>query len=177
MRVLVDSDGIPMCYGCARPFDVHPTTKRRRELHAALCAIESDDHAARAFYYHKKVQAEADQQTELWVERQGFHVPEVGHFVIDGVCIRLESGVSVERAMEEIDNVILPCLRTEILKTLDGTARKESEKLRQEIEQLTQTGVPHVYDPTWCPETPTTQELYPNGYVRKADGSVESLTD
>jgi hypothetical protein len=27
----------------------------------------------------------------------------------------------------------------------------------------------------WCPDTPTAQELYPNGYVRKEDGSVEPI--
>jgi len=173
MRVLVGSSGVPMCYGCGRAFDIHPATKRRQELHAALRAIKDDDHAARAFHYHMKMQEEEDQQTELWVERQGFHVPEVGSFGVDGVSIRLVPGVSVERAMEKIDNNILPWVRAQILKTLDGTAQKEVEKFKAETEELVRSGKQHVYDPLWCPETPTAQELYPNGYVRKEDGSVE----
>jgi len=175
MRVLVKSDGTPMCYSCGRPFDVHPTTKRRQELHAALCAIKDDDHAARAFHFHKKIQEEADQQTELWVERQGFGHPEVGNFGVDGVSIRLVPGVSVERAMEVIDQHILPSLRAEILKTLNGTAQKEAENFKAEIEEQVLSGKQYVYDPLWCPETPTAQELYPNGYVRKEDGSIEPI--
>ena len=164
-----------MCYSCGRPFDVHPTTKRRQELHAALCAIKDDDHAARAFHYHMKMQEEMDQQTELWVERQGFHAPGVGSFGVDAVSIRLVAGVSVERAMEVIDQHILPSLRAEILKTFDGTAQKDADNFKAEIEELVRSGKQYVYDPLWCPETPTAQELYPNGYVRKEDGSVEAL--
>ena len=175
MRVLVKPDGTPTCYSCGRPFDIHPTTKRRQELHAALCAIKDDDHAARAFHFHKKIQEEADQQTELWVERQGIHAPGVGSFCMDGVSIGLVPGVSVERAMEEIDRHILPWLRAGILKTLDGTAQKEAENYKVEIEELVRSGKQRVYDPTWCPDTPTAQELYPNGYVRLADGSVEPI--
>ena len=175
MRVLVKSDGTPMCYSCGRPFDVHPATKRRQELHAALCAIKDDDHAARAFHYHMKMQEEADQQTEMWVERQGFHAPGVGSFGVDGVSIRLVPGVTVERAMEEIDRSVLPWVRAEILKTLDGTAQKEAENFKAETEELVRSGKQYVYDPLWCPETPTAQELYPNGYVRLADGSVEPI--
>lgn len=175
MRVLIKSDGTPMCYSCGRPFDSHPTLKRRQELHAALCAIKDDDHAARAFHYHMKMQEEADRQSELWVERQGFHAPEVGSFGVDGVSIRLVPGVSMERAMEEVDKTILPSLRAEILKTLDGTAQKEAENFKAECEELVRSGKQHVYDPLWCPDTPTAQELYPNGYVRKEDGSVEAI--
>jgi hypothetical protein len=175
MRVLVKSDGTPMCYDCGRPFDVHPTTKRRQELHAALCAIKDDDHAARAFHYHLKLQEEMGQQQEMWVERHGYDHSEVGNFGVDGVSIRLVPGVSVERAMEVIDQHILPSLRAEILKTLDGTAQKEAENFKAEIEELVRSGKQHVYDPIWCPDTPAAQELYPNGYVRKEDGSVEAL--
>jgi len=175
MRVLVCASGIPRCYSCARPFDMHPTTKRRQELHAALCAIKDDDHAARAFHYHMKMQEEADQQPEMWVERQGIHSPEVGIFGLDGMCIRLVPGASLERVTEEVDKNILPWLREAILKTLDGTAVKDAEKFKVECEELVRSGKQRVYDPTWCPETPTAQELYPNGYVRKEDGSVEPL--
>lgn len=175
MRVLTAPDGVPRCYYCARPFDVHPTLKRRQERHAQLCAIEDDDHAARAFHYYKQRDAEADEREELWVDRQGFHAYEVGSFTIDGICIRPEPGVSPERVMEEFDKTVLPCLRAEILKTLDGTAQKEAEELRLQHEAEKQSGTLRAYDPTWCPATPTAQELYPNGYVRHADGSVESL--
>jgi hypothetical protein len=109
------------------------------------------------------------------VERQGIHAPGVGSFCMDGVSIGLVPGVSVERAMEEIDRHILPWLRAAILKTLDGTAQKEAENFKAEIEEQVRSGKQHVYDPTWCPETPTAQELYPNGYVRLADGSVEPI--
>ena len=175
MRVLTAPDGIPKCYYCGRVFDVHPKVKARQELHAKLCAIEDDDHAARAFHYRKQQDAEADAQTEHWVARQGFHAYAVGSFLIDGICIRLEPGVSPERAMEEFDKSVLPFVREQILKTLDGTAHKEGEGHNLKIMEAKQAGTLHVYDPTWCPATPTVQELYPNGFVRNPDGSVESL--
>lgn len=175
MRVITAPDEIPKCYYCARPFDVHPKVKERQELHAKLCAIQDDDHAARAFYYRKQQNAEADAQTELWVARQGFHAYKVGSFMIDGICIKLEPGVSPELAMEEFDKSVLPFVREQILKTLDGTAKKEEEESNLRIIEAKKAGTIHVYDPTWCPVTPTVQELYPNGYVRNSDGSVESL--
>jgi len=175
MRVITVPDGIPKCYYCAHPFDIHPKVKEQQELYAKLCAIPDDDHAARAFHYHKKQDAEANAQTEFWVARQGFHANEVGNFMIDGICIRLDPGVSPERAMEEFDKSVLPFVREQILKTLDGTTQKEEEKHNLMIMEAKQAGTLHVYDPTWCPATPTAQELYPNGYVRNPDGTVESL--
>jgi hypothetical protein len=113
----------------------------------------------------KQQDAEADAQTELWVARQGFHAYEIGSFLIDGICIRLEPGVSPERAMEEFDKSVLPFVREQIMKTLDGTAHKEGERTKLEITEAKQGGTLHVYDPTWCPATPSAQTLYPNGYV------------
>lgn len=175
MRVIANSDGVPVCYHCIRPFDVHPTLRRRQERYAALCAIKDDDHAARAFHYFKQNEAEADRRTELWVERHGFDWCELGSVTVDGIRINLLPEVSAERAMEVFDKEILPAIRESIRKTLDGTAQKEIEQMRREVEEQKAAGTLRAYDPTWCPATPSAQELYPNGYVRKADGSVESL--
>ncbi len=77
---------------------------------------------------------------------------------------------SLTRASCHVDSVL-----PQILKTLDGTAQKEAEKTKFEIEEAKQAGTLRVYDPPLCPATPTVQELDPYGYVRNADGSVESL--
>jgi hypothetical protein len=137
MRVVMDTHGIHQgrCYYCTRPFDVHPKVQQRQERHAALCAIQNDDHAARAFHHYQKRDTEAEACTEVWGERQGFHVHEVGSFMINGICICLEPGVSPEQAMEEFDKCVLPSLRAQLLKTLDGTAQKEAEESKQKIEE------------------------------------------
>ena len=85
MRLITSPDGRPMCYHCARPFDKHPWQQRREELHAKLCAIEDDDYAARAFHYHREIQAHTDKMTELFVQSQGVHIPEIGSIHIEGI--------------------------------------------------------------------------------------------
>ena len=55
------------------------------------------------------------------------------------------------------------------------TAQKHAVEFKAEIEEQVRSGKQYVYDPLWCPDTPTAQELYPNGYVRKEDGSVEPI--
>ena len=162
MRVITNTDGKPMCYHCARPFDKHPLQQRREELHAKLCAIRDDDHAARAFHHHRKMQAYADRMTELFVHSQGIHIPEIGSIHIEGIRLNLEPGVPADRVMPEIDKM-WPIIRQSIADTLDGTTGKAEKNL-----------IVHPYDPIWCPSKPTAEELYPFGYVRHADGSVEA---
>ena len=156
-----------MCYHCARPFERHPDVVRREELHAKLCAIEDDGHAARAFHYHQTLQAKFDQMETVWVEFSGFSIPDVGNVRFEGAKILLEPGVSRERMMEEIEKWVLPSIRKDILDSLERRS-------------TTLPGIPidpstiRRYDPTWCPSTPSAAELYPSGYVRHEDGSVET---
>ena len=156
-----------MCYHCGRPFERHPDVVRREELHAKLCAIEDDEHAARAFHYHRTLQAKVDQMETVWVELGGFNIPNVGDVRFEGAKILLEPGVSRERMMEKIEKWVLPSIRMYIL----GALERHSATLPETPIDPSTIG---RYDPTWCPATPSTAELYPSGYVRREDGSVEA---
>ena len=160
MRVITNSEGKPMCYHCARPFERHPDAVRREELHAKLCAIEDDELAARAFHHHRTLQAKFDQMETVWVELSSFSIPDVGSVRFEGAKIRLEPGVSRERMMEEMEKWVLPSTRKDILDALEQTTPPETPSTIGR------------YDPTWCPATPSAAELYPSGYVRREDGSV-----
>ena len=168
MRILTLDDGKPACYHCARPYDQHPWQQRREELHAKLCAVEDNDRAARAFHYHRGVQAHVDQMQELWVNSHGLSIPDVGSMHVEGIRFNLEPGISRERMISEVDQHIIPTIRQNIIERLDGTY---DINVKQWMTQLPAK----THDPTWCPDTPTVQELYPYGYVRHTDGNVEAL--
>ena len=170
MHIITNPDGIPACYHCARPFDEHPWKRRRQELHAKLCAIEDNDGAARAFHFHRGMQAHADKMQELWVNSHGLHIADVGSIHSEGIRFTLEPSVPPERMIAEVDQHLLPAIREHIIEVLNGTY---DTKVQQWATQM--PAKPH--DPTWCPDTPTVQELYPHGYVRHADGNVEEAND
>ena len=167
MRVITTSDGKARCYHCGRPFERHPEVVRREELHAKLCAIENDDLAARVFHYHRTLQAEFDSMEKVYVESSGYSIPDMGIVRFEGATIHLEPGASRERMMEEIERHVLPSIKEDILRALDPCPKLpetpiDPSKIRR-------------YDPTWCPSTPSVAELYPSGYVRHEDGSVDAL--
>ncbi len=153
-----------MCYHCARPFERHPDVVRREELYAKLCAIEDDEHAARAFHFHRTLQAKSDQMEKVWVEFSGFGIPEVGDVKFEGATFRLEPGASREKIVEAIDKWVIPSIKEDMLIALKSTLPEtpiDPSTIRR-------------YDPTWCPSTPSAAELYPSGYVRREDGTVEA---
>ena len=84
-------------------------------------------------------------------------VADIHH--VGSVWLRLDPGVTPERMLAELDTWLLPQRKREAFK--DGLASGEIP-------------TPPAYDPPWCPATPTVQELYPFGYVRHADGSVDA---
>jgi hypothetical protein len=167
MRVITTSDGKPMCHHCVRPFERHPDVVRREELHAKLCAIEDDEHAARAFHFYRTLQAQFDQMETVWVEFGGFDIPEVGDVRFEGATFRLEPGASREKIVEAIDKWLIPSIKESMLialKCLSPTLPESPIDL----------GTIVRFDPTWCPSTPSAAELYPSGYVRREDGTVEA---
>ena len=168
MHIYTTSDGKAACSHCARPFEEHPREKRRQELHAKLCAIEDDDHAARAFHYHRCLQARVDQMKEIWVSPHGLSIPDVGTMHAEGIKFTLEPGVLPERMIDEVDKNIIPAIRQNIIELLNGTYDAM-------VKESMAGPPPKPYDPTWCPDTPTVKELYPYGYARHADGNVEPL--
>ena len=167
MRVIITSDGKPMCHHCARPFERHPDVVRREERHAKLCAIEDDEHAARAFHYYQTLQAQVDKMETVWVEFGGFSIPDVGDVKFEGATFRLEPGASREKILEAIDKVI-PSIKESML-----IALKFLPSTLPEVP--TDPSTIRRFDPTWCPSTPSAAELYPSGYVRREDGTVESI--
>ena len=170
--ITTTKEGVLVCDHCGRVFDTHPSETRRKELHAQLCAIEDDDRAARAFHHHRASQAHADSMAKFWTGSIGFSMYELGYANFEGVRFTLEPGVSPDRMIAEIDSQILPALRKHMVDALDGTRDREAKEFEAKLaaNEITVT----KYDPTWCPDTPTVQELYPHGYVRHADGSVEA---
>jgi hypothetical protein len=171
MRVITNQEGKPMCYHCGRAFERHPEAVRREELHAKLCAIEDDELAARAFHYHRKLQADFDQMETVWVELSGFSIPDVGILRFEGARLQLEPGASHAKLAETIENCVLPFIKENILSAL--AERNDDDKTEAEL-RIASASVKR-FDPTWFPpSTPTAAELYPSGYVRREDGSVES---
>jgi hypothetical protein len=164
MRVIITSDGKPMCYHCARPFERHPDVVSREELQTKLCAIEDDEHAARAFHFHRTLQAKSDEMETVWVEFSGFGIPDVGDVRFEGATFRLKPGASRERIVEAIEKWVIPSIKEEMLIAL---------KCRSTTLPETPITI-RRFDPTWCPSTPSAAELYPSGYVRREDGTVEA---
>lgn len=173
MHVVINKDGKPTCYHCGREFDVHPSEKTRAERYAKLCAVKDDDLAARAFYHHKQGELLGKNMNEVWCERFGFHMFEKGSITVDGIKICSEPGVDMEQMMLEFDKHVIPGIRQQMLEALDGTQKRKQEEFVQKIKD----GLITVHDSSvvWAPETPSAQEIYPNGYRREQDGSVVAL--
>ena len=174
MHLIPTREGKLMCFNCSHAFEKHPVQERREHLLAQLCTIEDDDHAARAFHRHKASQAHTDASTHVWMDTVGYHIHEVGSVRFMGVEFTLEPGVAPERMLPELDKWLLSNLKSCMIKKLDGTAERE----RNEFAEAVATGrapTPPSYDPLLCPDTPAIQELYPFGYVRHANGTVEAL--
>ena len=162
-----------LCFNCGHAFEKHPEQVRREQLHAQLCALQDDDHAARAFHHRKAMQAIADQSTHVWMDTVGYGIPEVGFVQVMGVTFRLDPGVTLERMLSELDTWLLPQLKRDLTAALDGTAAHERKVFKDGLASG-EIPTPPAHDSLWCPATPTVQELYPFGYVRHADGSVEA---
>ena len=165
MHIVTTKEGLLVCNHCGHVFDKHPDEVRREQLHAQLCAIKDDDHAARAFHYYKTLHASIDQMTTIWMGLVGYSISGVGSVRVEGIKFTLEPGVAAESMIPELDKLI-PDIKRTMIETLDGTkAREEREINLNQVEK---------YDPVWCPSTPSTEELYPFGYIRNADGTVEA---
>ena len=174
MHLVTDAHGRPACYHCGRHFDRDPRTARSEAKHAKLCAIPDDDHAARAFHFEREMRAKEEKMTTVWIQRQGMYLDGVGSITSEGIQIRIEPDVSHERLMAEfIDVHLWPTIRQSILDTLDGTAQRQEEEGRLKILARRGDAAREDHD-LWCPSEPSVQELYPNGYVRHADGTVEA---
>jgi hypothetical protein len=183
MRIIISpNDGkTPMCYHCARPYERHPDLVRREEQHARLCAIEDDERAARAFHYYRTLEAKHDEMETVWVNPSGFYIPDVGSVRFEGVTLRLEPGASNERVTEALERWVLPCVKKEMLDALERrsatatttTSAAQLPPYEKIFDPRSSTVTRH--DPTWCPAEPSAAELYPSGYVRRADGAVEAV--
>ena len=69
-------------------------------------------------------------------------------------------------------DTIMAHIKDTMVKTLDGTQAKEAADFKEMLDAGKIQ--PHPYDPVRCPERPTAEELYPFGYVRHEDGTVEA---
>ena len=167
MRVITTADGLPACFHCGRVFDRHPTEVEREKQLSLLRGIENDDYAARAFHHYREMQAWEDALTKIWVNHFGLHSPSIGFIRLEGIGFSIEPGVTTEQLMAEIENNFIPMIRDEIRKTLDGTREREIRAFSAS-EHKSQPSV-------WCPERPAVDELYPNGYTRHADGTIEAI--
>ena len=172
MRTIMLEGGKCICYSCGKELEKPPREERREKLFAQLCAIKDNDTAARAFHYHRENEEHFDKQTTLWMPRMGLHIPDVAHVVVDGIQLSLEPGVKPDAMDDDHLDTIMAHIKHIIVKTLDGTQAKEAD----DFQELLHAGKiqPHPYDPAWCPEHPTVEELYPWGYVRHEDGTVEA---
>ena len=110
---------------------------------------------------------------KFWTGSSGYSVAGLGHVKFEGAEFALEPGVPPERMIAEmIDAWLLPSLRQLMIDALDGTRDREREAFEAKL-AANELTVIQRRDPTWCPDTPTAQELYsPNGYVRRPDGEV-----
>jgi hypothetical protein len=157
MHIIASPQGPPMCHHCARPFELDPREEGRERKLAQLRAIEDDDHAARAFHFHRECDAHIRAMSEVWVDSFGMHVPDFGVVRVEGIKFSIEPGMA-DAMLAEIDKTLLPAIRQSIIDALDS--------------RLPPAPIVGPYNPTWCPDQPSVQALYPFGYVRLADGTV-----
>ena len=172
MRTIILQSGKCICYSCGREFEKDPKEERREQLFEKLCAIKDNDTAARAFHYHRNREEYYDKHTTLWMPRLKLQIPDGIHVTIDGIQLSLEPGVKPETILlDQHLDTIMSCIKDMIVRSVDGTeAKEEAAVIVGKMKPQT-----HVYDPTWCPsDGPTVQELYPFGYVRHDDGTVEA---
>jgi hypothetical protein len=167
MRIIATADGQPACYHCKRAFDNHPTTAERERLFSKIRAIEDDDYAARAFHYYTTQHAYSDSMTEQWTPHTTFDIPGVGTMSVDCIRLKLEPGAGPELMIQELDKWLLNEMRTSIVQTLCPIFAQNEE---------CPVPPPRRY-PVWCPDSPSVHELYPLGYIRHSDGTVEAKTE
>jgi hypothetical protein len=104
---------------------------------------------------------------KVWVESSGYSIPDMGIVRFEGATIHLEPGASRERMMEEIERHVLPFIKKDMLGALESRPMLPETPIDPSTIRR--------FDPTWCPSTPSVVELYPSGYVRHEDGSVDAL--
>ena len=166
MRVVQGKDGRPWCYHCERPFDKDPIKSRDEQLWAHLRAIPDDREAARAFYFENQNRILQEKTKTVWMHKIGFSGSPGVTMLVEGIKIMIDPGVSNQAVMERIDHFLLPMIRQQLVETLDGT---------QEPEPLELLGRLHIVprpEPDWYPDTPSVEEMYPDGFWRSSDGSV-----
>ena len=118
--------------------------------------------------------------TSIWVDSMGFSARDSGCVRFEGMTITHIPEASMETIMAHIEDCVLPGIKQHIRETLDGTKAKEHAQIKADIA----SGKVKVesYNPLWCPDSPTVtagtvEELYPSGYVRHADGTVEAKSE
>ena len=173
--------GVHHCYGCSRPFpEGDPLVNADAQLEADLRALPDADAAARGFYALEQRRAREAAQMKLWLPRMGFAMADGTHVTVDGVSIVVPKPLTVERIpaimAQTVDGNMLPSLRDNVLKML-----------------FDQVAPPPAPPPTTtmalefeCPPNPRlavllgahpatpTEVMYPHGYERLPDGSVEA---
>jgi hypothetical protein len=169
MHIVTLPSGQPACYHCRREFERHPSEERREKDHDAVCAMKDDDAAARLFHFQQQTRTQDQGQTTVWLERELFDIPGVGFVEFEGVEFRLAPGVAAEAVIPVVDELLMPSIRKSIIEALDGTLAARQAEFRALVVTL------EPQDQLWRRDTPSVEEMYPFGYVRNADGSVDAV--
>jgi hypothetical protein len=183
MSAFRNSHGGFQCSLCFRPFDEDPAITRLNQLNARLeklRGITDDEEAARAFYYHRYYRDLEDRTRRVFCGPHQLAVPGVAKWKISHIEVSVEPGAEESAVMENVDAHVLPSIRYMILSHLNGTAALEFERAMEEIKRQNATGdglqpnapLPDDRCPAYMLERPI-GELYPHGYTRHADGSVD----
>ena len=176
MRV-IEINGNCYCHFCRQPLQQDPRVEERARMQRyrerrleQLRAIEDDDEAARKFHIFKTLYDHEHALQEHWIDQSLLSDPKWGDITCMGFKIKVTPTVSVDAIMKSIDCHFLPMLRRQILQTVD-----DGESLAAELASDDACGDRNEQILTLYPKPPMPiSELYPHGYVRHADGTVEA---
>ena len=170
--------GVFHCARCVRPFEEDPREVKERESLAKLRALEDDEQAARAFYYHRENTSRMASLTRHFVTRIGLQMPKVGLATIDGIELNLEPDADPKAVVEFIEQHIIPFVRTSIIEEIGGVAKRKCEAFLAEEKRRLEANEPSQKTHALGPYHPymgkqPIEKLYPYGYTRAGDGTVE----
>ena len=176
MRVM-EINGNCYCHFCRQPLQLDPRVEERARMQRyqerrleQLRAIEDDDEAARKFHLYKRFYDHQNALQEHWIDQSSLSDPNWGDIECMGFQINVSPTVSVDAIMKSIDCQFLPMLRRQILRTVDGRGSLAAELASDEA-----WGDRNEQILTLNPSAPRPiSELYPHGYVRHTDGTVEA---
>ena len=178
MYAFKDELGVFRCNRCARAFEEDPKITMQKDTLEKLRALEDDEQAARAFYYHQANQEQVAKMRKFIVGRFGLNMPAVGTIKTNDIEFLIEPEADQAAFEGMLDQNFLPLLRKDIMDIFEGkdthaefkafAAEERRRQARGELSQVPVLGPYYEYM-----GMKSIGELYPFGYTRLQDGTIE----